>query len=216
MIAVIQCAASKRSDAGHLLTANGKPVVFVAHPEIAPADRARVYARPDDMADRGRSWRDVLLDYNKSGKNPFGLLPAYQLYENEAYRRLVKKFQVDRVYILSAGWGLIKSDFLTPYYDITFSPSARGANAYKRRTKADKYRDLSLPLEEADEEIVFFGGKDYVSLFCTLTSKTKGMRKIFYSADQAPQAPGCATVKFETKTKTNWHYQCLNAFLNSV
>ena len=30
MIIVIQCAAMKRSDAGHLLSASGKPVEFVA------------------------------------------------------------------------------------------------------------------------------------------------------------------------------------------
>lgn len=215
MIAVIQCAASKRSDAGHLLTANGELVIFVAHPEIAPPDGAHVYAHPDDLAESGRSWREVLLDYNKSGENPFGLLSAYQLYENEAYRRLAKNPQVDRVYILSAGWGLIKSDFLTPYYDITFSPSARGADAYKRRGKTDKYSDFILP-DDTAEEIIFFGGKDYVSLFCTLTSNAKNRRKIFYNAAQAPQAPGCATVKFQTTAKTNWHYQCVKAFLKSL
>jgi hypothetical protein len=65
MIVVIQCAASKRGDAGHLTTASGKPVDFVADPQSAPANPARIYARPDDMADRAWSWRQVRLDYNK-------------------------------------------------------------------------------------------------------------------------------------------------------
>jgi hypothetical protein len=38
MIVVIQCAASKRPDAGHFLTASGKLVDFVAQPQIAPRD----------------------------------------------------------------------------------------------------------------------------------------------------------------------------------
>lgn len=77
------------------------------------------------------------------------------------------------VYILSAGRGLIAGDFLTPYYDITFSPSARSPDACKRRRKADKYRGICMLPDNTDEEVVFFGGKDYVPLFCTLTIKVK-------------------------------------------
>jgi hypothetical protein len=217
MIVVIQCAASKRSDAGHLRTQDGKPVVFVAHPDMAPGGRAHVYARPDDASDLGKSWRDVLLEYNNPpGINPLGLLPAYRLYANETYRRLVEKLGVDQVYILSAGWGLIKSDFLTPYYDITFSTSARGDDTYKRRKKADTYRDSCMLPDDTDEEILLFGGKDYVPLFCTLTSGVKGKRKIFHSAGQAPDAPGCTLVKFETPRRTNWHYECANAFVEPL
>jgi hypothetical protein len=129
MIVVIQCAASKRPDAGHLVTANGKPVDFVADPEAAPADASHVYARPDDFSDTG-VWRTVLSRYKQQpGGNPLGLYPAYQLYENKVYRGLVERFGVQNVFILSACWGLIRADFLTPSYDITFSPSAE---SYKR------------------------------------------------------------------------------------
>jgi hypothetical protein len=216
MIVVIQCAGSKAHDAGHLLTAAGKPVLFFAHPEIAPADDAYVYARPDDDAGNGKSWRDVLLEYNRKSDNPYGLLPAYRLYGNPVYRRLVDTLGIGSVYILSAGWGLMTADFLTPYYDITFSPSARGPEGYKRRRKADKYRDFCMLPDSTDEEIFFVGSKDYVPLFCALTGKVKGRRKIFYNAAQAPQALGCETVKFKTPTRTNWHYECAVAFLESV
>jgi hypothetical protein len=64
---------------------------------------------------------------------------------------------------LSAGWGLIRTDFLTPCYDITFSQSAEG---YKRHRKADRYQDFRTLPARSDEDIVFFGGKDYVRLFC--------------------------------------------------
>ena len=39
---------------------------------------------------------------------------------------------LDRLYILSAGWGLIPGDFLTPNYDITFS-AAQNVQRFKRR-----------------------------------------------------------------------------------
>jgi hypothetical protein len=126
MIVVIQCAASKAHGAGHFLTPAGVPVTFVAHPKIAPVDDQHLYARPDDDCGSGKSWRDVLLDYNNAPRgNPLGLLPAYRLYENPVYERLGDKVGIANVYILSAGWGLIRADFLTPYCDITFSASAR-------------------------------------------------------------------------------------------
>jgi hypothetical protein len=82
----------------------------------------------------------MLLRYNrKPAGNPLGLYSAWQLYENKAYARLVDQLGIDRVYILSAGWGLIRADFLTPCYDITFSQSA---DSYKRRRKADRYQDF--------------------------------------------------------------------------
>jgi hypothetical protein len=65
MIGVIQCAASKRVDAGHPWSADGKPVTFVAAPHAAPADPAHKYARPDDPAGTGLSWRQVLAQYNR-------------------------------------------------------------------------------------------------------------------------------------------------------
>jgi hypothetical protein len=214
MIVVIQCAASKRSDAGHLLLRDGKPVCFVAHPESAPTNNVRVYARPDDLSDTGKSWRSLLLEYNEApSSNPLGLFPAYQLYENRTYGRLVDRLGVQKVYILSAGWGLIRADFLTPNYDITFSQSA---DTYKRRRRGDRYQDFCMLPHGTDEEIVFFGGKDYLPLFCILTAEAKGARKVFYNSARVPEVPGCVPQKFETTTRTNWHYECTNAFLESA
>lgn len=183
MIVVIQCAATKVAKAGHLVTAVGEPVTFVAHPEIAPKDN-KLYARPDDDAGEGRSWREALLAYNREPHgNPLGLLPAYRLYRNPVYERLVAEFGIENVYILSAGWGLIRSDFLTAYYDITFS-NTPNVEPYKRRKKTDKYNDIGMLPDSTDEEILFFGGKDYVPLFCKLTHNVNGKRKVFHSEDE--------------------------------
>lgn len=88
-------------------SADSKSVVFVAEPEPAPTARAHSYVRPDDMFDAaGKSWREALLEYNRSAKsNPLGLYPAYRLYKNQIYERLVDRLGLDNVYILSAGWG---------------------------------------------------------------------------------------------------------------
>ena len=211
MIVVIQCAATKRQSAGCLVSAGGRRVVFVARPEAAPADSARLYARPDDPSGNGKSWREMLSEYNEHPRNnPLSLCPAWQLYENPAYGQLVKAFGVANVFILSAGWGLISASFLTPNYDITFSASAA---EYKRRRKADRYRDFCMLPSDDNSEIVFLGGKDYVPLFCSLTSAVRNNKTVFYNSAFPPDAPACRLKKFPTSTRTNWHYECAGALI---
>ncbi len=210
MIVVIQCAASKQPNAGHLVRLHGRKGSFVADPDSAPPDDALAYTRPDDASDRVGTWRDVLLEYNRKPENPLGLLPAWELYDNPVYGRLVVRFGVENVYILSAGWGLISGNFLTPDYDITFS---QGAAAYKRRRKSDRYMDFQMMPEDTREPIVFFGGKDYLPLFVALTSAVNARKTVFYNSAQVPPVPGCVLKRFETRTRTNWHYECARAFL---
>ena len=205
MIVVIQCASRKRADAGRFKSPDGASIIFVADPLKAPPAEDCIYARPDDQAKTGMTWRELLWSYNQTGSNRFGLLPAYRLYENLTYGQLVDRFGLDKVYILSAGWGLIGATFLTPYYDITFSPNAE---SYKRRRTADRYSDFCMLQMSLDEPIVFLGGKDYIPLFCTLTKSVVGKRIVFYNSAQPPAAPGCVLERFETPTRTNWHYEC--------
>lgn len=209
MIVVIQCAATKRPDAGHLITSDGRPINFVAHPELAPVETKSAYARPDDSADGSVSWRQRLRKYNEQPEgNPLRLQPAYQLYKNNCYRGLVNRFGLDNVYVLSAGWGLIRSDFLTPYYDITFSQSA---DVYKIRRKIDRYDDFRMLPNDTLGEVVFLGGKDYLPLFCKLTEKIKGKRMAFFNSTDAPRFDNCKFKRFQTTTRTNWHYECAKA-----
>jgi hypothetical protein len=214
MIVVIQCAAKKKAEAGYLTAADGRPVRFVAEPSTAPGHLAYLYYRPDDPSDRGMTWRQMLLGYNERPEsNPRGLLPAWQLYENRIYAQLVKQIGVHNVYILSAGWGLIGAGFLTPQYDITFSASAE---PYKRRRRGDRYEDLRMLPDDTEHDVLFFGGKDYLPLFCSLTDTVRGTRTVFYNSKIPPQAPGCRLVLFDTATRTNWHYECAKAFLDGA
>ena len=94
--------------------------------------------------------------------------------------------------------------------DITFSPSA---DKYKRRRKNDRNDDLCMLPADNAEPVVFFGGKDYVSLFCSLTKRVNGQRHVFYNSANTPDAPGCLLKRFNTTTRTNWHYECAKAFI---
>ncbi len=206
MIIVIQCAASKAPNAGCLQRRDRKNVKFVAHPECAPTGTGCVYARPDDITDTGRSWREELREYNAFPKdNPLRLLPAWQLYQNKTYKLLAECYGLDRLYILSAGWGLIRSDFLTPLYDITFSNSACN---YKRRRKKDRYKDLRMLPKMTVDPIVFFIGKAYIGFACELTKEIEAEKYLFYNSKDVPHAPDFVLKRYVTKIRTNWHYYC--------
>jgi hypothetical protein len=217
MIVVIQCAATKRRDAGYLRQQGGTKVLCVAHPTIKPTGPDCVHAHPDDLSDTGDSWREKLVRYNANpGANPLGLLRAFELYEDASYRALVERFGAARTYILSAGWGLISASFLTPAYDITFNTQTKKKAPWKfRHKKRDHYDDLCHLPADTVEPVIFFGGKDYVPLFCKLTAGITAKRTIFFNANEPPKAPGCALKpSLPTRRKMNWHYECVDDFIN--
>ena len=105
---------------------------------------------------------------------------------------------------------MIPADFLTPNYDITFS-AAQNVQRFKRRRRHDSYRDFRMLPADASEPILFFGGRDYIQLFCTLTADSASQRTVFY-VGREPAAPGCRVQRFG-KPFTNWHYQCAKAYV---
>jgi hypothetical protein len=217
MIVVIQCAGSKRSNAGRLIAASGKPVLFVARPDLAPRSDELLYAKPDDRSDIGKTWRQVLVDYNNQGANPQGLHPAHQLYRDAIYGRLAQHVGLQNLYILSAGWGLIPAEFLTPDYDITFS-QVKKVDRYKQRMKTDRYDDFCMLPRGIGDTIVFFGSQRYVPKFCALT-ESLGCRErvVFHKTAIPPDAPGCVLKMFEGATRDiNWQYDCANALLDGA
>lgn len=210
MIVVIQCAASKQPDAGKMRDAAGRELFIVAHPELVPKFAAGMYVRPDDPASE-KTWREVLVSYNADvGTNPWKLIPAWRLYQNSIYELLVQEFGIDKVFILSAAWGLVSASYLLPDYDVTFSASAE---PYKRRRAKDDYQDF-CHLPAGDEPIVFLGGKDYVPSFHRLTSSARGKRHVLYNSATPPHAPGCLLQRYLTTTRTNWHYECARALVS--
>jgi hypothetical protein len=201
---VIQCAARKDPSAGHLRAPDGRDVLFVAQPTLAPPATAH-YARPDDVSDDGRTWRERLLACNAIADNSLNLLPAFRLYTHDSYRALADRFGLDRLFILSAGWGLIAANFLTPGYDITFTTSA---DEWKRRRKGDHYEDFQM-LPDDEGLIAFVGGKDYLPLFAELTAPLGAGKVVFFNSRTPPKLPhGFQTIRYRTTTRTNWHYEC--------
>ena len=214
---VIVCAGSKRAGAGLMKTVNGTPVMFVGNSqhETVPSCPDRQFAKPDDFAECGKTWRERLCDYNKKfqedGDNPCGLLSAGKLYQpkdpyREIYSDLVNKYGIENVYILSAGWGLVSADFLLPNYDITYTQNVKKEEKYKCRQKRDGYKDFNrLPNEETDR-VVFFGGKSYLKPFCELTEGYAGERIVFYHSKNTQKVPGIRLINYPCKNAYTWVY----------
>ena len=70
--------------------------------------------------------------------------------------------------------------------------------------------------DDAKGPIPFLGGKDYVPLFCYLTSKIRAERIVFYNSSEPPEAPGCQLKRYHTRTRTNWYYECVAEFLAKI
>jgi hypothetical protein len=208
---IIQCAGDK-PDEGYFRGNDGRIVNFVAHPELASpaAQTEHVLARPDDIATGSRTWRELVVEYNAlavTRGNGWGILQASRLYRPPIYNQLVTKFGAGSLFILSAGWGLIRSDFLTPNYDITFSSKAERMN---QRRHDDRFQDLVQLDANSAEPIVFLGGKEYIPLFCLLTACSRAERLIYFNSSTPPVAPGCRLERYHTTRRTNWHYECAN------
>ena len=209
-IYVIQCAKSKRED-GFWREA-GAEVTFVAHPDLSPDPDV---AHPDDQDAQGTSYRQKVADYNRvyreTGRNPMGLRPAAELYTHPTYAELSEAFPPDRLYILSAGWGLVRSDTLLPNYDVTFS-AASGAPPCSRRHNKEDWDDFN-ELPTGKTPLVFIGGKSYLEPFAYLTRSYPGHKSAWINTVLDFTIPGVELRRFETDGKTNWHYELARALI---
>lgn len=209
---VISCSGKKN---GTNLKYMDNEISFISNPSPLLGSGISHYFRPDDIIpDEKRTWRDYIITQTDRG-----LLKAYELYKNPIYKALHDKFKTD-LYILSAGWGLVNSEFYIPKYDITFS--TRG-DILSRRTAEDIFNDFNhLKGIDESEKIIFFGGSDYINFFYELTKSLPNRKIIFYKKKDIPQKYPflkqdllVKLLKFESRANTNWHYGCAKKFLNN-
>lgn len=206
---IIQCAGKKKVHP--TLELNRVPVRFVAKPALGSPD----CFRPDDQVPgTDITWRKVVEDYNSPAgiTLPIGVtvtgggqLPmATNLYSNSAYQALATRLGPSNIYILSAGWGIVRGDFRIPSYDITFSK----ASACYRRTyghPAAPWFDWAWPANAPISGIVSLVGKPYLDIEVALC----GHLDLCYchKAKKLPRLPAgwqpCSTT---VKQNTNWQY----------
>lgn len=223
-IIIIQCAKRKGKDkdkkkgAPRFIDDQGNTVLFVADSSNAQRETAEKCAHPDEVSPNGETWRKRLDAYNTqfktSGKNPFGLLAASELYFEKIYSALSAKYGSDNVYILSAGWGLVRSDYLLPHYDVTFSEKA---SSLSRRVNIGDWKDHNHLLRDGRDGVRtdVLVGLRYLDLFYALTSHVidKSEVVVHYKSGQTPKRPGYSYRHFEGAKSTTWYYSPANDLL---
>ena len=219
---VIPCAAGKvpvecGDFNGFMRDSKHRSLIFVGDPKEAPNNGGLRYVSPDCNYKSNETFRNKLCSYNDKfksrGYNPDNLLPAYKLYENSIYRELVESeiFGMDRVYILSAGWGIVKANFLLPMYDITFSSGRGNYNWQSRRIDFSKFYRLD---DTCNETVEFIGTSNYVKMFEELTKDYYG-DKLIYVNSKNFKNKGFIDCKVDRKKHRFWHYECARRKLNS-
>lgn len=172
---------------------------------------------PDDFIPKSDiKWRKYLQDH----QNDQNLLRAYELYKRKEYRILQKKFKKS-LYILSAGWGIVNSDFKLPNYDITFSNSS---DPKTKRKKSDlkTYQDFNQMILQRNEDIVFIGSVDYLPQFYNLTQHLTNRKIIFYFGKEEPKPKPTINIetyqyrKFHSSDNRSWYYELANNIANGI
>ena len=208
---IIQCAADKYNHgACFLRNSDGRRVLFVADPREYRCMEF-LACRPDDtVPGETATWRERVLYLNQREEPGGSMLScAAELYKHPVYRELTEEFGWENLFILSAGWGLVRGDFRLPYYNITFS-NAKNVSKYAKRKRHDQgWKDFChLDLDD-ERPLVFFGGKDYAPLLIRLTRGYKGGKFAFCGSE--PGKLELIKAGFEVQKVrgfTNWHYEC--------
>ena len=151
MIIVLSCCNRKT---GNLIHLGKNDIYFVSKVQLAHGEQGKLYCHPDDnMPNSKITWRELIEKQENGNK----LKKAYQLYSPEIYRELYEKYK-ERFFIFSAGWGIIKSDYCIPKYNVTFSKSSK-VPKYSYRHKNDIYKDFNhLINADCNEAILLIAG----------------------------------------------------------
>lgn len=212
---IIACAGSKSKSKGYLRGPDGRQVNFVAEPSEAPGGKTegRTCHRPDDPVRKNQTWRDLVRERNESKTDKDRLLPASRLYRPNlhptVYQRLSDLNGPEETFILSAGWGIVRSTYLLPAYDVTFSTQAKRKPWVIRDPKDPDWKDFNH-LEEsglrAGEKVHFFGGKDYIPTLLALTSGLDIHLIVHYSG-KPPRLPDRVIRREADETGRDWYYR---------
>lgn len=208
MKAVIQCALRKRVTAKPFVW-NGTEIAFVAN----PAENTKEACPWALVPHKNMSW----IEHVRRMKNP-NLTKCGELYRHHAYGDLIQKLGEENVYVLSAGWGLVRADRPIPAYDVTFSPKAlpRARTTPLARCKGDSF-DIKVAGE--DEVHLFLTSKYLEYWECLFPGSDRTNRFILHSCEGAvakPQWAGRIKPVNCGGARTNWHYIAVRKFLEDM
>lgn len=192
---------------------------FTEFPNVTFANKPQLPNEkfPDGLMSKSRiTWREYL----ETRQDDKTLLKAYELYTRIEYSRLYNNFQ-NNLFILSAGWGLVHSEFKLPKYDITFSqPNPDRVRRNQNTSIAPIYIDFKQ-IGNSKTDIVFVGTPDYIPLFISLTQHLKCRKIIYWKKANTPERFALPNDSFEYRyynsdNPRGWFYELAQDLCNNI
>lgn len=230
MKVVIQCAGRKDKTA-KTFALKGVDQTFVAIPsgenQVRPWDEIPTLT--------GKTWMDCVKAYRNPTEWPLfeqadinvsgsGLLTECgRLYLPDAYSALVNRLGKENVYILSAGWGLVRADAGIPTYNVTFS-EAKKVPVNARVTPEGRSKSPSISGGMPGDDVIhLFMTPNYVEYwFQSFSGKDiDPQRGVFHWINGAKNLPASIHEKNVIwhelgDMRTNWHYAAVAQFLKAM
>jgi len=212
---VLTCASNKHPN--NELQYNGNQIDFIwsNNPNIPNS-----YNPLSSIPNNNINWKNHIDQINQ-GMLISNIVSAYDLYNPKApfqniYVTLHNCF-LNRFYIASAGWGIIKNEFRLPSYNITFSGNNNNGNY--RNPNNGFINDFNHLLPD-NEDIIFFGGKKYLKQFIFLTQNLPNRKIVFYNSqninlpDPNPNGGVFIPLYFPYHNKHKGHYAAALMFID--
>ena len=171
---VLTCASKKHPN--NQLQYNGNQIEFTW---IPGPNTPNSYNPLSLIPNNNITWKNHIEQINQGILNS-NIVSSFNLYNPKSpyqniYVNLHNRF-LDRFFIASAGWGIIKNDFRLPDYDITFSGNVNNANF--RVPNNGFVNDFNHLLPD-NEDIIFIGSKKYLQQFISLTESLPNRKIVF-------------------------------------
>lgn len=227
MKVVIQCADDKKS--AETFTLNDYSVRFVATPDIGLSE-ACPWDRIPSMA--GQTWIDCARAYGNpsnwqiyqnagigiSGNG--ALMQCGDLYAPPAYGNLLQAIGKENVYILSAGWGLIRANYGIPPYNVTFCNANNvPENAKISPPKRANYLSFGDIVDGDDEIHLFITAKYFAYWELNFINNDRHADRIILHWRKGQSLPLSSPLEDQVvhhdcgNQRQNWHYTAVKQFL---
>lgn len=204
-ITVLTCSSDKQENSEMLCFNNNVPQLIELN--------ATIGLRPDDLAyGEEYTWRNYIEQNQENGMIPF---MAYQLYTDEKIDEL-RDALGDRFFIQSAGFGIVRSNYRLPKYNLTFTGNNEDNHRKYLPNGGDGFIDFNhlYDLGNKDEDIVFAGEVDYLEQFIELTRTLPNRKVVFYinaldPTDYLNEDKNFLFKRYYPESPnqiTNWHY----------
>ena len=211
---VMMCSKSKQNDSELIFNNNNNNNTITFK---AITNEVINQFKPDDdiPGNINYSWRNYVSNNQNHINLPYR---AYELYTENVYHELFMTFG-NRLYIESAGWGIVNAEFRLPNYDITFSDNINEETI--RHYQAGNFNDYNQLIVSPKDDIIFIGTEKYLPLFFYLTNQLPNRKIIYWKKHNTPinyPIPNHSFIyrRYISNNPRKWFYELANEIADGL